>query len=657
MRCLFLERLGRCRAWALGAGVLLLGPGPAAAQQRPDTLTGRAHPLPEVAVLAERARPYAIGTTRYALDSAALSQFRGGTLAEALAARTPLYFKSYGPGQLASISIRGTSARHTAVLWNGFNINFASLGEADFSLLAVGGNTLVQVQPGPGGALYGTGAVGGTVLLSGQPAFGGGWRGSAQAEAGSFGLATGSAEARYGTARLAVRTTGLYRTAQNDFPLPTAYTGQAGLCQQNAAFNQWNFTQDARLQVGERGQLAVAAWLSGADRQIQTVLGTANRHGREQDRSTRLLAEYRQRHGRYEGTVRVAYVQDGIVYGDDTLEPQRSDLRTTQAQTEHTLTLGPRASLRLGAEAQHFAAAVDGYAQAITENRFAAFALLRYDPRPALRLSLNARQTVVPNQRPPLAPALGLEWDLLPQPPASPAGPRRQLTLRASAARSYRAATLNERYWPTGNPLIVPEGGWGYEAGLQYEAVPAAGWQWRSQLTAHRQRVDNWVQWVPTAIGFSPRNLRLVRTQGLEASSSLERQAGSWQATLRANYALTQASKLRGYAADAEPVGNQLAYVPLHTVAASGEVLWRGHWLLNAGASFSSYRYTDARADDFLPAYYLVQAGVGRHFDRGPLRCTVLAQGHNLANARYQTYLNHALSPRSWLLSVRLARR
>ena len=46
----------------------------------------------------------------------ALNQYRTGTVADILAARTPAYIKNYGPGQLASISLRGTAARHTAVL-------------------------------------------------------------------------------------------------------------------------------------------------------------------------------------------------------------------------------------------------------------------------------------------------------------------------------------------------------------------------------------------------------------------------------------------------------------------------------------------------------------------------------------------------------------
>ena len=640
---------------AVAAGLGLVAPAWAQVPQRttapnqPDTLTTRSHLLGEVAVAGSRPSRYAIGTRQLVLDSAALSQYRSGTLADALAARTPLYLKNYGPGQLASISIRGTSARHTAVLWNGFNINFSSLGESDFSLFPVGGATQVRVQPGPAGALYGTGAIGGTVLLSGQPDFGGGLRGSVQGDVGSFGLGAGSAEVSYGTDRLALRTSGLYRAVQNDFPLGPARNGQPAPRQQNASLAQWNFTQDARLKVGTGGQLLLAAWLTGADRRIQPALDAANRHGLELDRSTRLLAGYQQRLGRYEGSVRVAWLHDRITYGDDNLLPQYTNLRTTQAQTEHTLAFSDKLSLQLGGEVQHFEAVADGYRERITENRAAAFGLLRYDPTPTLRLTANLRQAFVPGQRPPLAPTAGAEWDFWRR-------ARHTLTLKASASRSYRAATLNERYYsPGGNPNLRPETGVGYELGLLHETDATARLHWRNELTAYRQVVDNWVQWLPVVGGYSPRNLRLVRTQGLEASTSVGYQRPRYVAAVRASYALTQAQKQQGYLGDDDPLNTQLAYVPLHAASLSTEHTWRGHWLLSAGGSFSSYRYTTVSANDFLPGYFLLQGSLGRHFDVGRARLTLLVQGYNLTNTRYQTYAARAMPPRSGVLSLRVA--
>ena len=73
------------------------------------------------------------------INSTTLLQFRFGLLTDLLQFNTPLAFKSYGPGQLATVSFRGTSANHTAVLWNGIDINQPNLGQTDFSTLPVAG--------------------------------------------------------------------------------------------------------------------------------------------------------------------------------------------------------------------------------------------------------------------------------------------------------------------------------------------------------------------------------------------------------------------------------------------------------------------------------------------------------------------------------------
>ncbi|UOQ78534.1 Plug domain-containing protein [Hymenobacter sp. 5516J-16] len=144
----------------LGCASLLAVAQPLAAQSALPPDTARTQRLPTVRVAGVRPDRFAVGSRRLTLDSLALANYRTSTLAEVLSARTALYLKNYGPGQLASITMRGTSARHTAVLWNGFNINLPSLGEADFALLPTAGATQVDIQPGPASATYGNGAVG-----------------------------------------------------------------------------------------------------------------------------------------------------------------------------------------------------------------------------------------------------------------------------------------------------------------------------------------------------------------------------------------------------------------------------------------------------------------------------------------------------------------
>ncbi|MBF9223654.1 TonB-dependent receptor plug domain-containing protein [Hymenobacter ruricola] len=654
----------------LGGGLLLgVGSGAARAQQLPGAappdsarLARRAHRLAEVRVRAVGREQFAVGSSRLALDSATLSQFRGGTVAEALAARTPLYLKSYGPGQLATPTLRGTSAQHTAVLWNGLNIMLPTLGQNDFALLPLSANTQLAVQLGPAAALYGSGAVGGAVLLTTAPDWRPGPRASLQADAGSFGLRGGSFEASAASAAVAMRVAASYRQAQNNYTyLRPEFGGPVRYTLTSAALrHQWSVAPEVAWRLSGAGQLTATAWLTDADRDIQPAVGTTDRHARERDQSRRLVLAYQhQASARTQWTVRGAWFEDVLNYRDDG-QDSRSRVRTTQAQAEYTAALGARATLRVGAEAQHFSAAVAEYGRPnATENRAAAFALLRFDPVPRLRLSANLRQAVLP-QANPLTPTAGLEWDVwAPAATADTLAPARasRLTFRASAARSYRAPTLNERYWQVGgNPNLRPETGLGYEAGLTLRSQPTRHLALEHALTGYRQLVDDWVQWAPGLDGlWSPRNLRQVLTQGLEASSRATWQRGRHRFSARLAYAYTWAHTHRATPADPVPAGLPLPYVPAHTAAGTLDY-GRGPWRAAAQATFTSYRYTDAGGVAFLPGYGLLGGGLGYALALpGRVEALLQVQGTNLLNRAYDSYEGRPAPPRAALLSLRLS--
>lgn len=620
------------------------------AQRAPARLTDSIQSLPTVRVQGVRPSRFAVGSrVTTVLDSTTILP-TGSTLAEALAARTPLYLKEYGPGQLASISIRGTSAQHTAVLWNGFNVMLPTLGQSDFSLLPLSGNTRADVQHGPAGATYGTGAVGGTVLLSSPVVWGAGLRGTVQSDAGSFGLRAGSVEGSFSNQRLAVRTAASYRTADNDFLYSTReITGLVSRRQENAAQRQWSLAQDVTLRVGQRGEVQASAWLTDADRQIQPSIGSANTHAREQDKSRRLLAGYRHVTSRHETGVRVAWFEDILNYRNDATT-SNSTVRTTQAQADHTRNFGSRASLRAGVEAQHFAVAPELYRREVTENRFAGYVLLRYDPRPTVHLSANVRQAVLPGRRVPLTPTLGAEWQVWQT-------SVQQLTLKASTSRSYRAPTLNERFWPQGgDPNLRPESGYGYEGGVQHSFIPTSSLALTSELTAYHQLVDNWVEWTsdPRTGYTTPRNLRQVRAQGIEASSQAVWKHADYRLNARVSYALTQSEKTKGEAADQLAPGKQLAYVPLHTAAFTTDHAWH-NWLLTTALRYTGHRYIYSANGQYLPAYLLLNATLGYSVKLSQtFGLLVAAQGFNLTNRVYQVYEARAMPPRWGSLSLRL---
>src|SRR5690349_21183904 len=108
---------------------------------------------------------YLAGSTLERLDSTVNASYRSNHLGEILSFQFPIYFRTYGNGMISGISMRGTSPQHTAVLWNGININSFSLGQADFSMLPAVAFDEVKVYSGGGSSRFGSGAFGGAVLL------------------------------------------------------------------------------------------------------------------------------------------------------------------------------------------------------------------------------------------------------------------------------------------------------------------------------------------------------------------------------------------------------------------------------------------------------------------------------------------------------------
>src|SRR5688572_6926564 len=96
---------------------------------------------------------FGLPVTSYATGSKVLQVKSGeevATLSDKLIDETSFYLKTYGNNQLSTITIRGTTASQTAVLWNGININSPTLGQTDFSLIPLFLFDDVSVQYGAG---------------------------------------------------------------------------------------------------------------------------------------------------------------------------------------------------------------------------------------------------------------------------------------------------------------------------------------------------------------------------------------------------------------------------------------------------------------------------------------------------------------------------
>lgn len=590
---------------------------------------------------------YGIPVTKYTPGSK-IEQIRtdeGGTLTDLLSRNSPLYFKTYGNGQLATVAFRGTSASQTAVLWNGINVNPPTLGQTDFSLWPSFLLEEITLQYGAGSALYGTDALGGSVLInSSEPRFSKKSRLEVRQEAGSFGHWLSGAKAVYGSSRLEFRTKVYYRTLENDFEFTSPRVGYRKK-QHDAAVESYGFDQQVFWKVSSAGQLSVHGQYTSNFREIQPTVTNNSAGNVLEDKNTRTAISYR--HDLANGSL---FATVGYILNDQ-LYNKTSRTRTDQltALAQYDFTISRKSSLRTGGNWTKYFSTSSGFDGQRTENRFDLFASFRHRVSRSWLTSLNIRQSRYATALAPLAPSWGNEFTLK-------ENSKVKVTLHTQLARGYRVPTLNDRYWiPGGNPDLKAEDGFQAEAGVNGIK------KWKKselafEVTHHRLWINQWIIWLPNGGVWSPSNLSKVNVSGIESQLKYKTSVDSWVINTGISYAFTRSLNKRGLTPfDKATLDKQLPYVPAH----SGHIFARAaknRWGMETQLDYTGLRYTTLDNTEYqsLEAYVLLSAAVSRSFPIAIGEVHMRLSAGNLFNVYYENIENTAMPGRNYLLSLTL---
>ncbi|MCK5776600.1 MAG: Plug domain-containing protein, partial [Bacteroidales bacterium] len=149
--------------------VICLYPAYLFAQNEPDT-TSRTYDLKTVDINASRLQ-FAPEVNIQKFDQELLQSRSSQGIQTLLSDYANVNIRSYGYGGLSNVSMRGANSNHTAVLWNGFNLQDPMNGGTNMLLFPLFFVDQVQVQKGGSSALFGSGAMGGVISLENNLAF------------------------------------------------------------------------------------------------------------------------------------------------------------------------------------------------------------------------------------------------------------------------------------------------------------------------------------------------------------------------------------------------------------------------------------------------------------------------------------------------------
>lgn len=597
--------------------------------------------LQQVDVYAPLLEKYAVGQQVQVLDKKTIQEFSGRSLGDLLQQNSALYLRQYGEGMVSSLTMRGTSAGHTAVFWNGLPVNSPSLGQADFSLLPAGALGTVAVHHGSSGALYGTDAIGGSVHMYSDLRFNQGHQVQLNQGFGSFGRLNSTVSYGYSTKNLAFKTKVYRNAADNDFTYrDLTRPGNPETRTTNAAVKQWGIVQDMGWNITPTSQLSTSIWYNTTDRQIQPLMGSNSQEVQE-DSHLRWVVDYKYFFDQHALNLKGGIVRDLMVYN------RSSENQTKQyfLSGEYEWNLEEKFSSKLGSRYTYVVGDLSTYSA--NEDRAELYSSTTYRPFSRLAFSLNLRQAVNNRQIAPFTPAISGEFDVIDN-------EKEQLTVKASLSRSYKIPTLNDRFWvPGGNPDLIPEKGVSWETGMAYQKQFSSGAVIKSDVIYYRMGVENWIIWLPRGNIWSPSNIRNVKNQGLEVFAEGSYALGQTKLTAQANYAYNLARNLTKINNNDRSFGKQLPYTPLH----------KAHWRLRAqrnklGISitqvFTGKRFDTTDNESAVPAYMLWNAGFDCQWEfaklRGDLGLTVL----NLLNEQYQAMKLRAMPGRNYQINLNI---
>ena len=589
------------------------------------------------------------------LDTLVLQSKSTSSLAELLIQHSPVFIKTYGPGGVSTASFRGTTASHTLVLWNGFQLNAPTLGQVDFSTIPVFLADDVSLNWGSGTS-NNSGGLGGTVNIDNTNRFGDGLLLDLKQTYGSFNtwgsfLTVGN----YGK-KFSFRVKAYRNSSDNDFEYENLATiPHLKMKQRNAEFVDYGVMPEMSLMLGNN-VISVSSWNQWNDRNLPPIMPNVFNVNSEEwtkDNFSRNFVSFKTYWNTGSLQLKSAAFVENQRYFLLTRNPVTDDTVTFINSENHSLVLHQIANLEqqlykswtLKAKLQwdHEQVRSNNYEGEKQRDLVSAYTALDGEPFDCAKLSLTARYDWTDDKPMGLFPTATFSYQL-------PFYKAMSFTLGYS--HNYRNPSLNDLYWyPGGNPDLLPENGRTVDLAAKY-GLQKGPFTMELRTGIYFSNVKNWIQWMPTSYRFwVPENVAKVYARGIENHVEAEFVKENWKITLSGNYVFTVTTDESEKAFAQGTNGKQLIYIPRHHANFFLNTQWKT-WNMSYTLEITGRRSTSYSEQQFfaydLPPYALLHVAIGKQIKkfRIELRC------NNLTDTEYQNVIWRAMPGRSFEVMV-----
>ncbi|MCC7514660.1 MAG: TonB-dependent receptor plug domain-containing protein [Bacteroidia bacterium] len=576
------------------------------------------------------------------IDSISLKQFNTESLSDLLSAESGVIIKNYGPGSLASSTIRGGNANQTAVIWNGFNINNPMLGQTDLSVIPEFFADKISMQYGGGSAQWGSGAVGGAVLLNSATFFNKGVDAEVNIGAGSYGWLRQSFKTNYSNNRWIFNLKAFNDYSSNNFRFQNSITLEKQF-QKHARTQGQGVLSEIVYRINKNGTLSIAAWLDKFNRQIPPVLNQTS-DAKQKDDNLRITSQWRQQLPKGELAVRAAWFNQDIYYSDSLKNINAtSKAKSLLAEAEYKFHLGKHREIHTGINNNYTTATADEYKKEAQLNSFALFiGESAHFFNNKLKPSVSFRKEFIDNKKAPFTWYAGGEIALF-----------KNISLKLNAASVYRNPTLNDLYWqPGGNKNLEPESGKTGDIGLCLNEINIAkNFYVKTEITLFNRKMKNQIIWLPENGYWSSQNLNRTESKGIETKTNIRYNYQKWFAALNVSTNYIEATNEKARFENDASVGKQLIYVPMYSGNGSIAIGF-DKLIVKYTIQYSGYRYTTTDNLEYLEPFWLHGFYAACSLTAQKIKFQLYFKINNLFDENYETIRNRPMPLHSYKAGI-----
>lgn len=564
-------------------------------------------------------------------DSTFLSRYSINNLADILTNESQVFVKSYGLGSLATTSFRGSGASHTALLWNGFNLQSPMNGLVDMSLIPANFMSDIKIQYGGAGALWGTGAVGGSIHLNNSSEYNRGITVATTTSFGSFSDKQQQANLEISKKRFVTSLKIFNHDAKNDFPfINTAQYGKPEQKQSNAELKEYGFLQENYFLINDKQKLSTHFWYQNNDRNIPPSMTQNINVSNQKDVFYRATADWQRTTEKLTIIARAAYFDEYLFFTDTLVDiDSKSRTKVFIAEAESRFSLTKNDILNIGVNNTYSEAESESFLITQHQNRAALFANYKIQSlKKKLSAVISVRQEFVEGKSVPFSGSLALEAKFL-----------KCFIIRANAAQHYRLPTFNDLFYKGEGGLGVadlkPETGWSEEVSL-INKYSISLFSCELGATAFNRDINNWIIWLPVSSSiWSPKNLMKVWSRGLEYKVNIGIKKNKFNFQVSGSYNYVLSTNEKSALANDETLGKQLIYVPIQNAQGTATVSYKGT-SLSYTQVYVGYRYTLSDNSDFLKPYTIGNISLAQTFSLENYKLKLFAQLNNVWQETYQ---------------------